>query len=163
VVDSSISPTETHTFAYDASYRAQSETQATRGTITRTYNADDSVATMAVQAGATSTYSYYPDGGLNTIQWTPVAGNFKYQYRLNGQYQTITFPNGATRNLTYDDQGRMTQISNFDPVAGNLATYAYGYDLNYTTGQYTMLGQRVSLTATVPSQGLSNWSAPRFD
>ncbi len=37
-----------------------------------------------------------------------------------------------------------------------MATYGYGYDLNYTTGQYTMLGQRVSMTATVPSQGLSN-------
>ncbi len=85
-----------------------------------------------------------------------MAGNFKYAYTLPGQYQTITFPSGATRNFSYDDQGRLTQLSNVDPIAGNLATYAYGYDFNYTTGLNTMLGQRVSTTATVPSQSLNS-------
>src|SRR5262249_17303858 len=65
-------------FGYDTSYRVQSETQASRGTITRTYNADDTVATMTVQGGPTTTYGYYPDGSLNTIVWSPVAGQFKY-------------------------------------------------------------------------------------
>jgi RHS repeat-associated protein len=156
VVDTSASPTETHTMAYDASYRLQSETQAARGTITRAYNADDSLATTNVQSGPATTYTYYPDGSLDTIQWSPVAGNFKYTHTLPGKYQTITFPNGQTRNFSYDNQGRLTQLTNLVSGGGNLATYAYGYDLNYTTGQYTMLGQRVSLTATVPSQGLNN-------
>jgi RHS repeat-associated protein len=156
VVDTSVSPTETHTFAYDSSYRLQSETQAGRGTIARTYNADDTVATAAVQSGPTSTYSYYPDGSLNTIQWSPIAGNFKYSYTPPGQYQAINLPNGQTRNFIYDDQGRLTQITNLASGGTNVATYGYEYDLNYTTGQYTMLGQRVSMTATVPSQGLSN-------
>jgi RHS repeat-associated protein len=159
VVDTTTSPTETHTFAYDPSYRLQSDTQATRGTITRTYNADDSIAAMTVQGGPTAGYSYYSDGSLNTIGWSPVSGNFKYTYSLASQYQGITFPNAQSRNFAYDDQGRLTQLSNLDPAAGNLATYAYGYDLNYTTGQNTMLGQRVSMTATVPSQGLSNHTA----
>src|SRR5262249_40101209 len=51
---------------------------------------------------------------------------------------------------------RLTQLANLALGGTNVATYAYGYDLNYTTGLYTMLGQRVSLTATVPSQGLNN-------
>jgi RHS repeat-associated protein len=156
VYDSTVLSAETHTLAYDSSYRLSSETQATRGTITRTYNADDTVATTTVQSGPNATYSYYPDGSLNTIQWSPVAGQFKYAYALPGQYQTITFPNSQTRNFSYDDQGRLTQLTNLASGGTNIATYAYGYDLNYTTGQNTMLGQRVSLTATVPSQSLNN-------
>jgi YD repeat-containing protein len=108
VIDSSLSPTETHTFAYDTAYRVQTETQAIRGTITQTYNADDSVASMTIQGGPTTGYTYYPDANLNTIIWSPVAGQFKYAYTLKGQYQTISFPNGATRNFSYDDQGRTT-------------------------------------------------------
>src|SRR5262249_23978035 len=110
VMDSSLSPTETHTFGYDTSYRVQSETQASRGTITRTYNSDDTVATMTVQGGPTTTSGYYPDGSLNTISWSPVAGQFKYYYRLNGQYSSIAFPNGQMRSFSYDDQDRLTQL-----------------------------------------------------
>jgi RHS repeat-associated protein len=50
----------------------------------------------------------------------------------------------------------LTQLANIHPTAGNLATYGYGYDVDNSTGQYTMLGQRVSMTATVPSQGFNN-------
>ncbi len=64
-------------------------------------------------------------------------------------------PNGQTRNYSYDDQGRVLQLANLHPTAGNLATYGYGYDLNNATGQYTRLGQRVSMMADVPSQGFS--------
>jgi len=156
VADSTVSPAETHTLAYDASFRLSSETQATRGTLTYTYNPDDTVATFTVQGGPTATYAYYPSGALNTIVWSPVTGQVKYAYTLTGQYQTTTFPNGQTRSYTYDDQGRLLQLANAHPTAGNLATYAYGYDYNYTTGAYTRLGQRVSMTATVPSQGLNN-------
>jgi hypothetical protein len=35
-------------------------------------------------------------------------------------------------------------------------TYAYGYDLDYTNSLYDRKGQRVSMTATVPAQSLSN-------
>jgi len=156
VVDASVSPTETHSVTYDASYRTASSTEGPRGTISYQYAADDSLANYAVQSGPSATYTYYPDGSLDTIQWSPVAGQFKYTYSSLGQYQSVTFPNGQTRNLAYDDQGRLTQIANAAPGGATIATYAYGYDLNYTTGQYTMLGQRVSTTATVPSQGLNN-------
>lgn len=148
--------TQTDAMTYDHSYRLDTVTEGTRGTIDYGYNVDDSRASYAVTGGPTATYAYYPDGSLNTIAWTPVSGNFKYRYSLTGQYQSLTYPNGGTRNYTYDDQGRLTQLTNLDPVAGNLATYAYGYDYNYTTGQNTMLGQRSSMTATVPSQNLTS-------
>jgi RHS repeat-associated protein len=156
VVDTTVSPTETHTFSYDASYRVSSNTQATRGTLNYQYDAADRVSHMDIQSGPSTDYAYYPDGSLDTIIWSPVAGQFKYVYTLNGQYGTITFPNGQHRDYTYDGQGRLTQIANIHPTAGNLATYGYGYDLNNATGQYTMMGQRVSMTATVPSQGFNN-------
>jgi RHS repeat-associated protein len=151
-----IPPTETHTVTYDSSYRVSMAVQAGRGTLNYLYNPDDTVASMTVQSGPTATYAYYADGSLNTIQWSPVAGSFKYSYTLPGQYHGITFPNGQTRNFSYDDQGRLSQLSSLASGGANIATYVYAYDLNYTTGQYTMLGQRVSMTATVPSQGLSN-------
>ncbi len=156
VTDTRITLNETHTFGYDAAYRVDSETQATRGTTAYTYNLDDSAGSYAVSGGPTTTYGYYPDGSLNTIAWTPVTGEFKYRYTLTGQYQSITFPNGQTRNFTYDDQGRLTQLSNLHPTAGNFATYAYGYDLNHATGLFDRKGQRVTMTATVPSQGFDN-------
>ncbi|MGH9315575.1 MAG: RHS repeat-associated core domain-containing protein [Thermoanaerobaculia bacterium] len=149
-------PTETVLFAYDSSYRLASDTQGSRGTLNYQYDAEDRVANYMVQGGPTATYSHYPDGSLKTIVWSPVSGQFQYAYTLAGQYQAVTFPNGQARNYSYDDQGRLLQLANLAPGGGNLATYAYGYDLNYTTGAYNRLGQRVSMTATVPSQGLNN-------
>jgi RHS repeat-associated protein len=60
-----------------------------------------------------------------------------------------------TRSYSYDDQGRLTELANVHPTAGNLATYAYGYDWNHATSAYDRLGQRVTMTATVPAQSLS--------
>ncbi len=156
VYDNFASPTETHTFSYDNALRVTSNTQATRGTIGYTYGANETVATMSVTGGPTTTYAYYPDGGLNTINWSPVTGQFKYAYRMNGQYQTLTMPNAQTRSYGYDDQGRLLQIANVHPTVGNLATYDYAYDLNHTTGTYNRLGQRVTMTANVPTQSLTN-------
>ncbi len=148
---------DTQTFGYDSAYRVSSHAQATRGTITYTYDSNDRVATYSVSGGGrNTTYTYYADGSLRTIAWSPVAGNFTYNYTLNGQYDLITFPNGQARDYNYDDQGRLTQIANIHPTVGNLATYSYGYDLNNAGGGYTMKGQRTTMTASVPSQNFIN-------
>jgi YD repeat-containing protein len=153
-VDTTVTPTETHTFGYDGSYRVTQNVQGPRGTISYSFTADDRVETATVTSGPAATHTYYPDGSLNTIAWSPVGGLFKYAYTSRGQYNTITFPNGQTRTYAYDDQGRLTQLSNA-LGATNLASYGYAYDLDWASGQNTMLGQRVGMTASVPSQGFS--------
>ncbi len=156
IIDTSVSPTETHLLSYENYYRVGSDTEASRGTINYQYNSDDSVQNYSVQGGPSTTYTYYGDGSLNTIVWSPVAGSFTYRYTLTGQYQSVTFPSGATRNYTYDDQRRLTNLTNVTSGSVNLATYAYGYDLDYANSLYDRKGQRVSLTATVPALGLSS-------
>ena len=152
VVDTSVSPTETHTFSYDPSYRVSGNTQATRGTLSYTYTAEDRPLTMAITGGPSSAYMYYSDGSLDTLTWSPVAQPFKYAYRLNGQYDVVTFPNGQTRGYAYDDQGRVLQVAS--ALSGtNLATYGYGYDVDNQTGQTTMLGQRTSHDRDRPGAG----------
>jgi RHS repeat-associated protein len=154
VVDTTLTPNETHTYGYDTSYRVTSSTQASRGTVSYTYDAAGAPATLAITGGPTATYTRYADGSLNTIGWTPVTGSFKYTYLPTGQYQSLTLPNSQVRSYGYDDQGRLLQIAN--TIGGtNLATYSYGYDYDYGTSQYTKLGQRTSLTATVPVQGFN--------
>jgi trimeric autotransporter adhesin len=154
VVDTTVTPAETHTFAYDGSYRVVQNVQGPRGTLSYTYTPDDRVEATTVASGPTATHTYYPDGSLNTIAWSPVGGLFKYAYTPRGQYERITFPNGQARTYAYDGQGRLTQLANA-LGATNLATYGYTYDVDWASGQNTMLGQRVSMTATVPSQGFS--------
>jgi RHS repeat-associated protein len=155
VIDGSVSPSETSTFTYDSAYRVASETQGPRGTLDFTYTPGDRRASYTVVGGANAAYTYYPDGALDTIQWSRVTGAFKYSYDLNRRIQELDFPNAQHRNYTYDAQGRLVQLANVHPTAGNIATYAYGYDVDNSTGLAGMLGQRTTLTSTVPSQGLA--------
>ncbi|HSE42425.1 MAG TPA: RHS repeat-associated core domain-containing protein [Acidobacteriota bacterium] len=159
VVDKSVTPNETWTNVYDTSYRIS----VARGPVTNddvsynSYDAADRLLTMTLQGGGpVVTNTYYQDGSLRTKQWSVISGQFQYNYTLNGQYASVSFPNNQHRDYTYDDQGRLTQIANIHPTPGNLATYSYGYDLDYSTMQNTMLGQRTDLRATVPSQSFSN-------
>lgn len=156
VLDTSVTPSETHAFGYDTSFRVSSNAQGPRGTLGYTYFADDRIATAAVSGGPTRTNAYYPDGSLNTVAWSPLSGQFKYAYTLSGQYQQLTDPSGQHRDYAYDDQGRLTQLANLYPAAGNLATFGYGYDIDPFTSAATLLGQRTVLTANVPSQGFAN-------
>src|SRR5262249_34113602 len=48
VADTSVSPSETHTFLYDNQYRVSSNTQASRGTLGYTYDGADRTATTAI-------------------------------------------------------------------------------------------------------------------
>jgi RHS repeat-associated protein len=155
VLDTTVTPNETHSFGYDDAYRVTNNTQGPRGALTYVYGSDDRVATMQIANGPSTTYGYHTDGSLKTITWSPVPGTFTYVYNPNGQYSEITFPNGQKRTYTYDDQGRLTNLANtFN--SNPLATFAYGYDVDQQTGQATMLGQRVTVTETLPHQGLVN-------
>ncbi|HVS30878.1 MAG TPA: RHS repeat-associated core domain-containing protein, partial [Thermoanaerobaculia bacterium] len=156
VYDNAVSPAETHTFSYDDRYRVTSETQGPRGTLTTGYDVADRRISLAVAGGPTAGYSYYADGSTEAITWTPVTGQFEYTYDRGGKYETITSPNGQTRSYEYDLQGRLLQLANAHPTTGNLATFNYAYDLNHATGTYDRLGQRVSMTQSIPAQSLSS-------
>jgi RHS repeat-associated protein len=116
----------------------------------------------SVVDGESASYSYYPDGTVSTIEWSPVAGNFSFVYNLRGQTTQIEFPNGQRRDYSYDAQGRLLQVANIDPSGGNLATFDYGYDVDYATGLPQELGQRTSMTANFPAQGLANASTKYY-
>jgi RHS repeat-associated protein len=162
IVDASVSPAETHTFTFDQRYQLASETQGTRGALNYTYTETGQKSSYQVVGGAGTTYTYYPDGSLDTIEWTPVSGEFKYTYNLRGQYEQVLFPNGQQRDYSYDELGRLTQIANLSPTAANLATYTYGYDIDNLTGQPGMLGQRTSMSTDVPAQGLTAAAAKYY-
>ncbi|MCC6130101.1 MAG: RHS repeat protein, partial [Acidobacteria bacterium] len=154
VDDTVASPPETHVFGYDTMLRMTSATQGSRGTLMYTY-ANDRVATMQIQGGPATTYAYHPDGSLKQIDWSPVPGSFTYAYTPGGQYSEIAFPNGQKRTYQYDAQGRLTNLAN-TLGATTLAAFSYGYDMNHQTGQATQLGQRTSLTMTLPHQSIAN-------
>lgn len=156
VHDTFASPAETHTFTYDAAFRETGNSQGSRGTINKTYDAADREASMTIAGGPTATYGYYPDGSLRTIVWSAVSGTFKYDYTLDGAIQAVTMPNGQTRTYAFDDQARTTQVANVHPIAGTLATFVYGYDVNPFNGLTSLLGQRTTASATIPALGLSN-------
>lgn len=156
VVDTSASPVETHTFSYDSAYRLEAETQGPRGTLVYAYTPGDRRSSEGVVGGETANYTFYPDGSVSTISWSPVAGEFKFIYDRRGQYEEVIFPNGLRREYTYDDQGRPLVSATTDPVGGNLATYVFNYDLDNASGQPGMLGQRSSMLSTVPAQGFAN-------
>lgn len=156
VNDTFASPGETHTFTWDASFRRTSHTQGTRGTVQWTYSPAGRLSTETMSGGATKTYGYYPDGSTRTIEWSPVAGEFRYHYTLGSLVSSITFPNDQTRTFTYDGRGRMTEVANVHPSTGNVATFGVGYDLNAFTGLADRLGMRTSVQASVPALSLSN-------
>ena len=56
-----------------------------------------------------------------------------------------TLPNGQKRDYSWDRQGRLTDVTNSDHGGGVLASYTYGYDFDWATNAYTMLGQRTSV------------------
>jgi RHS repeat-associated protein len=98
----------------------------------------------------TITYGYFADNSVASIHWSRGPGSYRYTYDGNGQPITISFPNGQTRNFTYDDQGRLTKIRNLLGTT-NLATFDYEYDKDNDTGLFTVLGQRTKVTANVPA------------
>ncbi|HVT18588.1 MAG TPA: RHS repeat-associated core domain-containing protein [Thermoanaerobaculia bacterium] len=147
IADTTVAPSETSTLDFDSSFRLRRVTQGTRGALSYTYNSDDSVASYAVTGGPTATYSYFPDGQLKTINWSPVSGSFGFHYLLTGPLQSISFPNSQNRTYSYDNQMRLTGVVN-DLLGASLATYTYGYDLDNASGTYIRLGQRSSMTAS---------------
>ncbi|HEV7763586.1 MAG TPA: RHS repeat-associated core domain-containing protein [Thermoanaerobaculia bacterium] len=139
---------------WDSSFRMATETQGTRGNLAWTYDALGRPLTQTVGGGAVTTYGYYPDGHVRTIDWSEVPGSFVLEYDLAGQHTKTTFPNGQTRTSTYDARGRVTSVANLHP-SGNLATFGYEHDRDAFTGQNTQLDLLTKITTSFPALSLS--------
>ena len=160
--------TELNSFTYDpktllvTSEKQGGVNNTSRGTINYTWDPNyDRIATYSVTDGGSNrtppvtSYSYHSDGSVASMNWDHVSGSFQFAYDLNGQTTEIAFPNGQKRKYTYDGQGRVTEVANRFGTSTVLASFAYEYDRDEETGQYTMLGQRTKMTTNVPA-----WPAP---
>lgn len=161
-----------YSYTYDSSWRLTTETVAggeqtalayATGPVTPVTWAGSLVQSYAVSpapgtTGTTQTvsYGYDPLGRVMSILWSWAPNQlFLVDYLPNGRYSRIAYPNGQSRNFTYDNLGRVTNLTNKDVNGGTLASFAYAYDYDWATSTYTMLGQRSSMTVTsVPGTNL---------
>ena len=150
---------ETDTFGYDTVLRLNKVTTP-RGVVDYTWTA--TISRVATRSRAlpdvTATYAYFSDDSLKQITWSAMTARRTCSRLLTtgGRRTNLTFPTGQRRDYTYDEQGRLLSLVNRTSQSlpiGNLATYNYSYDVNQATGAYDRKGQRVGMTATVPSLG----------
>ncbi len=148
VLDTQPAAKTQYQFTYDSSWRRISEQIVGGGATTYTWSGSVpqsyTIAPGAGNTGTTQTVSYIYDSFRRVlgIEWSWIPGQtFRFAYNSNGQ----------NRVFAYDNQGRLTSVTNKD-VSGNvLGSFDYGYDYDWAASSYTMLGQRTSVTvASVP-------------
>jgi len=156
--------TTVYQFTYDSSWRRTVQNIVGAEKTTYTYSGGPApggslmtgyTIQPATGTGGTTqsiTYGYDWARRVASIGWSWLPGQINISYVPSG-YSTITFPNGQTRLFSYDSQGRMTNITNKDPQGNILASFDYGYDYDWTSGTYTMLGQRTSVNVTAVGGG----------
>ena len=161
-----------HTYSYDSSWRltvdnvtaAEKKTYSYIGTgsLVSSYTIEPPFGTNTPTQSVS--YGYGPNGETTseTWSWLPNAP-FTFEYTPSGEYSRMTFPNGAQRVFSYDNQDRLTSIINRSPSGGTTASFEYAYDYDWQTGSYTMRGQKTSVLVTAPSasnivSGLTKYS-----
>lgn len=158
--DNQPAATTTYQFTYDSSFRRTIQNVVGGEKTTYTYTdpvgfggslvAGYTIAPAAGTSGTTQsvTYGYDALNRVGSIAWSWIPGQpFTISYVPSG-YSRITYPNGQTRMFSYDNQGRMTNVTNNDPQGNLLASFDYGYDHDWTAGTDTILGQRTSASVT---------------
>jgi RHS repeat-associated protein len=80
--------------------------------LTRTYNANGTVATQTDGNGHTTTLSYDAAGNLLTVTPPAPRGPVHYTYDTLSRVVTVTDGNGVTISYTYDLLDRITQVTN---------------------------------------------------
>jgi RHS repeat-associated protein len=114
-----------------------------------TYNDDGSLATHT-RGNGTFTYSYFPNGRLQSDNQT------SYTYYTNGNINTITNSNG-TLTLHYDANDRLDY---YDDYYGNRVSYTYDANYNVKTIVYPGL-KTVSYTYDAVNRciDVTDWNA----
>lgn len=127
---------DVYRFAYDANGRITQATDPEGRVTTYTYDSTDQLLQSISNAQGTTSFTYY--SGTNLAEMYAVT--------------SITYPDGSTRNYTYDDMGRLTSQQWSD--GSDKITYAYN-----NLGQETItdaLGNTSTLTLSIPGQGTSS-------
>lgn len=163
-----------YAYTYDSAWRLVTDFGPSRN-VTYTYDGTIAGGSMIGSytvgpppgtTGTTQTVSFAHDifGRLvgQTWSWVPNAA-FSFSYTATGQYSLMTFPNGQQRRFSYDNQGRLTNITNASPSGNTIASFDYAYDYDWQTGTYSMRGQRTSVAVAAPGaaniiSGLTKYS-----
>ncbi|HYI08820.1 MAG TPA: RHS repeat-associated core domain-containing protein [Thermoanaerobaculia bacterium] len=159
IADEMVSPSRTYEFAYDTLFRVTSEGYQTAAPKTEyAYRPSDAGSlpltyTIRPPAGnpdrvTTVHYTYDTASRVQTLSFDGVTAEATITYDPRGMYSRIDFANGMYRQYGYDNQSRLTQVANAHATAGTIATFAYAYDTDWTTGANTMLGRRVQVSVT---------------
>jgi RHS repeat-associated protein len=128
----------TQTYTYDATTGALTslkDTAAEAFTLAATYNSDGSILTESYPNGMKANYTYNPTGqatGLEYVKTTHCPGKctwFKETIvtSINGQILN-QISNLATKNYTYDNAGRLTQVQSTPAGKTNCTTRIYAND-----------------------------------
>jgi RHS repeat-associated protein len=93
-----------------------------------TYNARDQIVSIVQQNDRARSFGYDGHGRLQTLT-TPEQGTTSYSYYGDDRVQTVTDARGASRTLSYNSRGLVTNI-NYGVPGGVEPTpnVAYGYD-----------------------------------
>lgn len=167
VTDTRANPALTMTYTYDAQWRLATETQIGGDKLTYTYAGNGNLLGSyrldppSGQPGTpvTAAMTYDNIGRLSTLQWSPISGTFTYTYTPDSRYAAIQFPNGQGRTFAYDEQDRLTTLTNTDIHARSYLSYSYGYDYDWNRQSYTSLGNRTSVTVSGSSAFITNGTA----
>jgi RHS repeat-associated protein len=148
-----------HNYTYDSSWRLVTDAIAAGEKKIYTYGGTGfllSSYTIQPASGTTGStqsvaYAYSPSGQVSGESWSWVPGQFTFEYTPSGLFSRMTFPNGQQRHYAYDNQDRVTNVSNTSPGGGIIASFDYAYDYDWQAGGYSMRRQRTSVSVSAPS------------
>lgn len=139
----------TITRSYDAFDRLASETTP-QGTVSYTYDAAGGMTSMTVAGQPTVNYSY--DDGNRLTGITQGASGVGISYDAVNRRTSLTLPNGVVVNYTYSDTSQLKGVT-FKKGATEIGALDYGYDAGgrRTTvgGTYARTGLPLSFTAAL--------------
>lgn len=170
---------KTHTYSYDIQGNLVTEEDPQQHQTKRTYDPMGRVVSIE-REGILSRFSY-EKGGLLQSTTSPLGHTTTREYTSNGLLRNISFPDGTTHTLSYDNFGRLTQkealgriqhilyddktlqkitqedllqeIFQFD-ARGNILTYTDAAGYTYT---YTYDGLNRIKTSTTPLGYTTTW------
>jgi RHS repeat-associated protein len=153
------------TYGYDMGGRVTSVTDAS-GSRTYSYYAQSpllkSVTTVlsGLPTGSNSftlTYTYYPDGKLETL--ISPAGTTTCQYDVNGRMTSLTWPSGDTTSWLYDHVGRFTQQQTQSPTGVKVTTNTYWGVSGLSGDPSTAPAYLHQISETATKTGSTTWKS----